>query len=162
VALYQRHLKQIYVYHLSHTGNEQDAQDLTSETFLAMVDSINHYHPAYTFSAWLFGIARHKLADYFNQKTPENSLEEVNDPPTTESLPEQLTMQHFDTERVYEVLRLLSPDRADALRLRFLCNLSLSEVAQVMDKNEAAVKMLIYRGLEEMRGRLGTTILEEV
>jgi RNA polymerase sigma-70 factor (ECF subfamily) len=49
----------------------------------------------------------------------------------------------------------LTPERAEAIALRFFGELSNAEVAAVMGKQEAAVKMLVHRGLQELRGRLG-------
>src|SRR5664279_1259537 len=97
VALYQRHYQRVYVYHLARTGNEQDAQDLTSETFLAALDSLSAYRPEgnhserseYSFAAWLFGIAHHKLADFFHKRVPQSSLEEAGEQPAAGPLPEQ-------------------------------------------------------------------------
>ena len=162
VTLYQRHLKRVYVYHLARTGNEQDAQDLTSETFLAALGSIMAYRPDHSFAAWLLGIAHHKLADFYGRKAPESALEEADDPPAKDPPTEQTVVRRIELGRVRHVLGLLPPERADALSLRYFCDLSLAEVAHVMGKNEPAVKMLIYRGLQEMRDRLGSGVLEEV
>jgi RNA polymerase sigma-70 factor (ECF subfamily) len=170
VALYQRHYRRVYVYHLARTGNEQDAQDLTSETFMAALDSLAAYRPEagnsheHSFAAWLFGIARHKLADFFDNWVPQSSLEEVGERPlsTTEYLPEQAAVQRSDLTRLRQVLALLPEERADALSLRYFSELSLAEVAQVMDKSEAAVKMLIHRGLQELRDRFGPATVEEL
>jgi RNA polymerase sigma-70 factor (ECF subfamily) len=171
VALYQRHYRRVYVYHLARTGDEQDAQDLTSETFLAALDSIAAYCPEHShssewsersFAAWLFGIAHHKLADFFHKRVPQSSLEEIGERPAADTLPEQSALQRSDLTRLRQVLALLPKERADALSLRFFSELSLAEVAQVMDKSEAAVKMLIYRGLQELRDRLGQVALEEL
>ncbi len=162
VTLYQRHLKHVYVYHLARTGNEQDAQDLTSETFLAAMDGIAAYHPEHSFAAWLFGIAHHKLADFYNKKGSESSLEEVDDdPPSSGPPPEQLVLRRGDLARLRQVLELLPEERVDALSLRFFSDLSMGEIALVMGKSEAAVKMLIYRGLQELRDRLAPFVLEE-
>ncbi len=160
VTLYQRHLKRVYVYHLARTGNDQDAQDLTSETFLAALDGLAAYHPEQSFAAWLFGIAHHKLADFFHKKGRESSLEEVDDPPSPGPPLEQLAVHHGDLRRLRQALELLSEDRVDALSLRFFSDLNLAEIALVMGKSEAAVKMLIYRGLQELRDRLGALDLE--
>jgi len=170
VALYQRHYRRVYVYHLARTGNEQDAQDLTSETFMAALDSLAAYRPEagnsheHSFAAWLFGIARHKLADFFDNWVPQSSLEEVGERPlsTTEYLPEQAAVQRSDLTRLRQVLALLPEERADALSLRYFSELSLAEVAQVMDKSEAAVKMLVHRGLQELRDRFGPATVEEL
>ena len=163
VALYQRHLKRVYVYHLARTGNVQDSQDLTSETFLAALSAIAGYRPERSFAAWLLGIAHHKLADFYGRRgLPQSSLDEVGDPPAPGAAPDLAAAQRIDLKRVRQVLRLLPVERADALSLRYFSELSLAEVALVMGKNEAAVKMLIYRGLQEMRDRLGSGVLEEV
>ena len=168
LALYQRHYRRVYVYHLARTGNEQDAQDLTSETFIAALDSITAYRPEYgngrehSFAAWLFGIAHHKLADFFRKRVPQSSLEEVGERPAPDPLPEQAAVQRSDLARLRQVLTLLPEERADALSLRYFSELSLAEVAQVMDKSEAAVKMLVHRGLQELRDRFGPVALEEL
>jgi RNA polymerase sigma-70 factor, ECF subfamily len=168
LALYQRHYKRVYVYHLARTGNEQDAQDLTSETFLAALDSIAAYRPVdghrseHSFAAWLFGIAHHKLADFFQKSVPHSSLEEVGERPGGDTPPEQAAGQRSDLTRLRQLLALLPEERADALSLRYFSELSLAEVAQVMDKSEAAVKMLVHRGLQELRDRFGPAALEEL
>jgi len=171
LALYQRHYKRVYVYHLARTGNEQDAQDLTSETFLAALDGIAAYRPERSkrsersecsFAAWLFGIAHHKLADFFHKRVPQGSLEEEDERPAADPPPEQVVVNSSDLTRLRQVLALLPEERADALSLRFFSDLDLAEVAQVMDKSEAAVKMLIYRGLQELRDRLGPVMVEEL
>jgi RNA polymerase sigma-70 factor (ECF subfamily) len=160
VTLYQRHLKRVYVYHLARTGNEQDAQDLTSETFLAALDGLATYRPEQSFAAWLFGIAHHKLADHFQNSGKISSLENVDDPRSPEPLMEQLAVRHGDLARLQSALKLLPVDRVDALSLRFFSDLGLAEIALVMGRSEAAVKMLIYRGLQELRDRLGAYDLE--
>lgn len=168
VALYQRHYRRVYVYHLARTGNEQDAQDLTSETFMAALDSISAYRPEvgngheHSFSAWLFGIAHHKLADFFDKWVPQSSLEEAGERPAVEQLPEQAAVRRSDLIRLRQVLALLPDERADALSLRYFSELSLAEVAEVMGKSEAAVKMLVYRGLQELRDRFGPAAVEEL
>jgi len=60
------------------------------------------------------------------------------------------------------VLALLPEERADALSLRYFQRTEPGEVAQVMDKSEAAVKMLVHRGLQELRDRFGPVALEEL
>jgi RNA polymerase sigma factor (sigma-70 family) len=93
---------------------------------------------------------------------PQSSLDEVIERPSGDTQPEQSAVQRSDLTRLRQLLALLSDERADALSLRFFSQLSLAEVAQVMDKSEAAVKMLVYRGLQELRDRFGPVVLEEL
>src|SRR4026207_334116 len=58
--LYRRHVRSIYRYHLAHTGNVKDAEDLTSQTFMAALEGIHSYRGTGPYIAWLMGIASHK------------------------------------------------------------------------------------------------------
>ena len=54
-----------------------DAQDLTSQTFLAAMESLPKYRGQSQFVAWLLGIARHKTADQFRRRKPEVEIEDA-------------------------------------------------------------------------------------
>ena len=58
--LYRRHVLSIYRYHLAHTGNVTDAEDLTSQTFMAALEGIRSYRGTGPYIAWLIGIASRK------------------------------------------------------------------------------------------------------
>jgi RNA polymerase sigma-70 factor (ECF subfamily) len=70
-------------------------------------------------------------------------------------LPDEVLFQQWQRATLEQALHTLTPERAEAIALRFFGELSNAEVATVMEKQEAAVKMLIHRGLQELRGRLG-------
>ena len=74
---------------------------------------------------------------------------------------EEFVDQQLRLEMVAQMLHDLSPERAEALALRLFGQLSVAEVAQVMDKSEVAVKMLIYRGISQLQQRLNTTQTED-
>ena len=63
-ALYRRYVDQVYRYCYSRVGHQADAEDLTDQTFLAALQRLPDYDGREEFAAWLFGIARHKCADY--------------------------------------------------------------------------------------------------
>ncbi len=56
-------------------------------------------------------------------------------------------------DQVLNALRTISPDRAEAVILCFFCELNFVEAGLVLGKSEAAVKMLISRGLHDLRTR---------
>jgi RNA polymerase sigma-70 factor (ECF subfamily) len=130
--LYSRYMKRIYNYHLARTGNISDAEDLTSQTFLAALEHLENYDEQRVFSGWLFGIANHKLVDHYRRK-------KVNLPMVAQ---------------VAKALRNLAPDQAEAVTLRIFAELSAMEVGRVMGKSEAAVKMLVHRGLQRLKEKL--------
>lgn len=151
--LYRRHLEPVYHYHLSRIGNAQDAQDLTSQTFLAALESIQSYRGQGAFLAWLYGIAGHKLADHFRKHGPADPLDAAEHLPDPDPFPEHVAALQLQMSQVARAIAALSPDQAEALTMR-LSGASAREIGQVMGKSEAAVKMLVHRGLCNLKDRL--------
>jgi RNA polymerase sigma-70 factor (ECF subfamily) len=152
--LYHRYLPRIYRYHLARTGHVQEAEDLTAQTFLTALESIRSFRGQGSFSSWLFGIASHKLADHYRHSRIELPLEEAEQLHSPIPQPEEAALQRLEIARVARVLHLISPERAEALVLCLFGGLSMVEAAQVVGKSEAAVKMLVHRGLCDLQERL--------
>jgi RNA polymerase sigma-70 factor, ECF subfamily len=159
-ALYQRHLLKIYRYHLAQTGNVADAQDLTSQTFMAALEGIAGFRGAGSFVAWLMGIARRKCALFFRQRKPEVSLDVADDQPGSNFPAEQMVGERLQMEQIQRALHTLSPDRSEALALCLFGELSAAEAGRVLGKSEAAVKMLVFRGLRDLRPQLAQSLEE--
>lgn len=159
--LYERHLPQVYRYHLVRTGSVAEAQDLTSQTFIAALEGIRGFRGTGSFAAWLMGIARNKCAQFFRQRKPEIPLETAADLPDMSTPTEQAAGQRLQIGLIQRALRNLIPERAEAIVLCLFCGLTAAEAARALGKSEAAVKMLVYRGLRDLRADL-TPIQEEV
>jgi RNA polymerase sigma-70 factor (ECF subfamily) len=153
-ALYRLHMNTVYAYNMARTGNRQEAQDLTSETFLAALENLAKYRGTSSFRSWLIGIAKHKQADHFRRQRPESALADVEAIPLAGSSLEETAAQAVRLGQVATALRSLAPDQAQAVTLRFFAGLSVTEASAVMMKSEAAVKMLTYRGTRKLRERL--------
>lgn len=152
--LYQRTVKRLYAYCYSQVHNVQEAEDLTTQTFIAALEQIGRYRGEGTAAAWLLGIAYHKVGDWRRKRTvmtPLTLLESSVDPTP---LPDEVLFQQWQRTALEQALQTLTPERAEAVALRFFGELSNAEVAAVMGKQEAAVKMLVHRGLQELRLRL--------
>src|SRR3972149_3962681 len=81
--LYRRHVDHVCRFLMLHTGNVQDAQDLTAQTFIAALEQLERYQPQGRFRMWLLAIARHKAADFFRKNkimVPLEMLESIPDP----------------------------------------------------------------------------------
>ena len=152
--LYQRYQQRIYTYHLSRTGNPNEAEELTSQTFLAALENLDHYDEIRSFGAWLFGIAQHKLADYFRKPDRDLPLEKAENEPNSDPSPEELAASQLDMVAVARGLQHLPPDQVEALSLRIFGGLSAAQAGTLMGKSEAAVKMLILRGIRNLQKKL--------
>ncbi len=154
--LYQRHAPSVYRYMLFKVGHLQDAQDLTAQTFLAGLENIAAYRGRARFAAWLFGIARRKAADYYRRDHSRDSvsLDSLGDVPHPGQGPHEACEAVNDYERLAAALRRLSPERGEALALRVFAERPISEIAELMDRSEPAVRMLVSRAIQDLRKAL--------
>ncbi len=129
---YSLYIDQVYRYVLSRVGNTQAAEDITSETFLAALERYGNFRGEGTLAAWIFGIARHKIGDYFRAKYPPLSLDVASYVASPEPSPMQVVEIQLELEQVHEILQSLSPDRVDALTLRTFGGLNIIETSQVL------------------------------
>ncbi|HSL45169.1 MAG TPA: sigma-70 family RNA polymerase sigma factor [Anaerolineales bacterium] len=151
--LYRRHLDRVYRYHIVHTGNVKDAEDLTSQTFMAALEGIRAYRGTGSFAAWIMGIASKKRLMHFRGHRIELPLEDAAFYPSLDPPTDKAASQRLQLESLSRALRHISPDRAEALILTYFGGLSHAETARVLNKSEAAVKMLVSRGLQDLRER---------
>ncbi len=155
-ALYRRYITPIYRYCYARVDQVPEAEDLTAQTFEAALDGLRRYRERGTFAAWLFGIARRKCADhhrarYAHPTTGVETLDRRADPEAGN--PERAAFLSQVLDCVRHSLPALSPDRVEALRLRYWGGLEFDEIAAVMRRSRDAVKMLISRGIGDLRER---------
>ena len=160
--LYHRHITRVYRYHIAHTGNVKDAEDLTSQTFMAALEGIRSFRGTGSFAAWIMGIASKKRLMFFRAGRPEIPLEAAVQYPSPSLPTDKAASQRLELESISRALRQLSPDRSEAIILTFFSGLSNAEAGRVLNKSEAAVKMLVSRGLQDLRERTSLALEVEL
>ena len=158
--LYRRHITRVYRYHVAHVGNVKDAEDLTSLTFIAALEGIRSFRGTGSFAAWILGIASRKRLMFYRGGRSDVPLEEAIHYPNPGPPTDQAAAQRLRLDAISRALRQISPDRAEALILTYFGGLSHAETGRVISKSEAAVKMLVSRGLQDLRER--TSLVLEV
>ena len=151
LTLYDAALPEVYGYLLHRCGRTALAEDLTAETFLAAVDAIRHKSPPPISTAWLIGVARHKLVDHWRrQSREERSLSVVAEDPTR-ALSEDPWDAKLDALRAHETLESLAPQHRAALTLRYLDDLPVREVARALERTDHATEALLVRARTAFR-----------
>lgn len=130
---------------------QADLDDLVQESLIAAYLHRTRYDHNRPFHAWLFGIARHKLADYRRTQKPHSSLQ---------SLDESLAVRDFEpaaTARldVERLLRMLPAKQANVIRDMHLIGLSSAEASSLRAISEADVRVSVHRGVKAMRRHAG-------
>ena len=154
--LYLIHFDRIYSYLHVSVGNRHDAEDLTMQTFLKMIESIGKFRwRSAPFSAWLFRIAHNLAMDHFRSRRRWQPEEEVPEPIGSEEPSAELAaMQSIGRQSMLELIEKLSPEQQQVLTLKFVFNFPNADVAKILDKTEGAIKSLQHRALASLQKQI--------
>jgi RNA polymerase sigma-70 factor, ECF subfamily len=157
--LYLLHFDRIYGYlHLS-VGNRHDAEDLTTQTFLKMLEAIGRFRwKSAPFSAWLFRIAHNLAMDHFRASRRWQPEEEVPEPEgAEESSAEEAALESIGRRSMLQLIEKLSHEQKQVLTLKFVFNFSNGETASILGKTEGAVKSLQHRALGSLQKQIASS-----
>ena len=155
--LYLIHFDRIYSYLHVSVGNRHDAEDLTTQTFLKMLEKIGSFRwQSAPFSAWLFRIAHNLAMDHFRSRRRWQPEEEVPEPPAHEAEPsaELEAMRTIGRESMLKMIEKLSPEQQQVLTLKFVFNFANADVATILGKTEGAIKSLQHRALASLQKQI--------
>ncbi|HVM16761.1 MAG TPA: sigma-70 family RNA polymerase sigma factor [Gaiellaceae bacterium] len=154
--LYLLHFDRIYSYLHMSVGNRHDAEDLTTQTFLKMLEAIGRFRwQSAPFSAWLFRIAHNLAMDHFRANRRWQPEEDVPEPHGAEEPSAEAAALHsIGRQSMLELIEGLSGEQQQVLTLKFVFNFSNAEVATILGKTEGAVKSLQHRALVSLQKQL--------
>src|SRR5712671_2663047 len=154
--LYLIHFDRIYGYLHVSVGNRQDAEDLTTQTFVKMLESIGKFRwQSAPFSAWLFRIAHNLAMDHFRAARRWQPEEEVPEPEPDESTSAEAgAFESIGRRSMLELIEDLSPEQQQVLTLKFVFNFGNAEAATILGKSEGAIKSLQHRALVSLQKQL--------
>jgi RNA polymerase sigma factor (sigma-70 family) len=150
--LFDRYGQRVFRFAHARLGSHQDAQDASQDVFLAAwqgLPSFRYEHPG-SFPGWLFGIARHVVAEHRRRALRRRWV------PLDEAPEGTVDFEGRVISRLVlaEELGRLPESQREVLMLRFVAGLPAREVGTAIGKSEAAVVSLQVRGLEALRRRL--------
>lgn len=151
--LYDRYVQPIYRYVFSRLGNAPEAEDVTSQTFMAAYESLGRYRERGQFSAWLFRIARSKVNDHFRRSRREVGLEAAGEILEREDALGVL-IRAEELSRIRSLIHYLNEDEQELIRLRYVADLSFVEIADLLGRREDAVKKSVYRLLARLKSQM--------
>ncbi len=143
-AFYDRSVREVYRYfHRATAGDRRLTEDLTQETFTACVRAAREGVADATTMPWLMGVARHKLIDHYRRHTREQRKLSL----VWSARSDEGTTNAFDVTDVEALTALasLSDQHRLVLVLRYVDDLSVSEVAEATERSVRATESLIVR-----------------
>jgi RNA polymerase sigma-70 factor (ECF subfamily) len=151
-AFYDQALPRVYGYFIHRCGGSATvAEDLTQETFLAVVVELKRGKRVRTPIAWVYGIARHKLLDHYRrEQRAERQLELASE---SEEAGEEIVVadQAEARERAVAALGAVAASQRAALVLCYLDGYSVPEAARLLGKSAEAVESLLARGRQSFK-----------
>ena len=151
--LYETYAADVYRFSLWLAGEDADAEDITSETFVRAWSRRDDIRTE-TLKAYLFAIARNLYLEGRRKSERHTALEDVYPDPSPG--PDRLLETRMDLERVWEVLRNLPEDDRAAFIMRAEHGLSYEEIARVLGLSLSSAKVKVHR----VRRRLLTDRIE--
>jgi len=159
--LYERYVHRIYNYLYYRTGNIHEAEDLTARVFMRAYRHIENYTDrGLPFTAWLYRIAHNLVANWYrdNSRRQEIILDERLFVQGKSEHPESEYLHSEAQALLMKIIRRLPPERQQLLILKFVEQMTNSEIGLVMGRTEGAIKSLYHRTLLALREELRTAL----
>lgn len=157
--LYEHYFDRVFAYVLARVASQHDAEDITAQVFLRMVEAIPAFQwQGVSFAAWLFRIAHNAVIDHWRKHSKVASV----------SIDDLALASHHDPakdveaivqrEYLMKAIRQLSDSQAQVILLRFFGGLSNADVAAITGRSEGAVKSLQHSALKNLERLLAVRV----
>jgi RNA polymerase sigma-70 factor (ECF subfamily) len=149
--IYNLYFKKIYQFIYYRVGHKEVAEDLAEEVFLKAFAKISSVLDDNSFVGWLYQIARNIVIDYYRQKKNVVALEDVEN--TLEYETNVIDIVNLESQQkvLLKLLKELGAEQQIVLKLKFFEDLTNSEIAEMLHKNEGAVRVIQHRAIVKLQ-----------
>lgn len=133
------------------------ADDVAQDVCMAVLAVLPDYRFAgVSFRAFVFGIARHKIADAFRAMARNrcDAVDELPERTSAEQGPEQLVLEAERNDRLGDLMNVLGSRQVEILTLRIAVGLTAEETAEALGSTPGAVRVAQHRALQRLRREL--------
>jgi len=154
--IYDQFLEPIYRYIFLRVSSVGIAEDLTGEVFFKALKSLKKYKKRKNlpFSAWLFRIAKNILVDHYRKHLVTDEIPETIVDESNMADSKKKTNLGIEKKRILTAIQELPEMQAQAITLKYFSDLKNSEISQILEKSETAIRILQSRGLKKLRNLL--------
>lgn len=157
--LYDSYYVQVFRFIYQKIESVDTAKDITSDTFIKVYQNLNKYKDmGKPFDAWLYRLAYNEVMGFY-RKTKQNRFYGIDEMPT-KSLADELDIQEklINEDLVRLLFKGLKEDDVELINLRFVEGRPFLEIGEILNLNEGAVKMKIYRLVKELKEKFKAVI----
>ncbi|MCK5510542.1 RNA polymerase sigma factor [Candidatus Parcubacteria bacterium] len=158
VKAYDSYIDDIYRFIYFKVGSKEDAEDITSQVFLKSWDYIqnNNLLEYKTIKPFFYRVARNIIIDYYRSKSDKENISINNEENRIDIIDEKIDLNKEvdlknDIKNLQEAMQELKNEYREVLLLRYINELSVKEIAVILEKNKGNVRVLIYRAIKALK-----------
>jgi len=155
--IYNSYYNRIFRYAYFKIGSQEDAEDITQNTFIAALKSIANFRWKTSdedFTAWLFSLAHNNYVDYY-RKNKINKTKPFEDLQENKSEFDELIQKIGNIDLLKQAINKIKHNQRQVVILRYINDMPISQTAMLMNKTEGAIKLLQLRALASLKKILG-------
>jgi len=153
--IYDQYINKIYRFIFLKVNSQEIAEDLTSEVFVRSWDKFRIGEDIQNIQAFLYQVARNLVIDHYREKGESRTIsaEEIWAPDLRVDLEKEAQIDSEMSQARF-ALSKINEDYADIVVWRYLDQLSVSEIAKILNKSEGAVRVMLHRALKALKNEL--------
>lgn len=154
--IYKSYFKGVFLYVMQLTGNEHIAEEITSETFLKAIKSIDKFRGDCDMRVWLCQIAKNTYLSYLKKNKRVSSIDDLDleDIPTADSLVETQISEQEDARQIRKILHEMGEPYKEVFMWRVFGELSFKEIGNLYEKTDNWACVTYHRARKMIQRRL--------
>lgn len=152
--LYDLYIEKIYRFVYFKVGVKEEAEDLTSAIFLKVWNYLIEQTEKEidSFSGLVYKVARNIIIDHYRNKATHRSttLEEIENLPDNSRIIEKIESAQ-EVQQLEKLIKKLKQDYQEVLTLRFVDDLSISEIAEILGRSQISTRVMLHRALKKLK-----------
>ncbi|MFB6467410.1 RNA polymerase sigma factor [Cytobacillus sp. Hz8] len=154
--IYQRYYLEVYRFLMCFSGNQNDAEDLTQEVFIRVLNNLSNINSIVNLKTWIFSIAKHVAIDHYRKRRFSSLFTDgfFKYMVSTEKEPNEVYEQNEMKRLVHRAISKLKPNYRAVVILRGINEFSIKETSEILQYSESKVKVDYHRALKELKKKL--------
>lgn len=154
--IYRTYFNDVYSYIYRLSGNENTAEEITSEAFFKAMRTVSGFRGDCDIRVWLCQIAKNCYYTHLKKSKKTNSIDdaELTNLPSEEITIEEQCMKHEDAARIRTILHNISDPYREVFMWRVFAELSFKQIGQIFDKSENWACVTYHRAKTMIQSRL--------
>ena len=150
--IYDKYIDRIYRFIFLKIGSQETAEDICSDVFTRFWLNLDRGEKIDNNQAFLYQIARNLVADHYRQnKVKFVPIQDCPEIPDNQPNLEEKALVKSDFDRIKLALNKIKPEYQDLIIFHYLDELSVAEIAKIMDKSEGNIRVMLHRGLNALK-----------